>query len=676
MKYFCRSIALGCALLFASIAASHVLAREAPVRLDEIPAGAALLLGNHVSLLEDAAGTLDWRQAAGAARADQYRQSGTARPNLGYTRSAYWVRFTADPGGRDAELLLDVAVPTLDVLDVYLPTPDRGGTLEASHQTSGDSIPWSARSQPFRSHVFRLPLKAGVPQTVYLRVQTSSLLILPMTLWRAADYRAHDQTISIVLGVFYGLVLGLFLYNLMLYVALRDRIYLFYTAYVAAFGLALTSLDGMAFAHLWPRQPWWANQAHATLLSIAHCAGMLFARDFLDVRRIAPRWYRVCTGYAAAFALLALCGASGLVLDQGRILQIMAVVSPAGAVLTLMLALLSIRAGYRPARFFLLAWSALLLFIVQASLRNFGIGPDNTATTWGLHTGLALDVILLSTALADRINLMQSGVVDAQRQLIDTAGAYQAALERRTAELSEANRELESFSYTVAHDLRAPLRAIEGFSRMVEMDSAARLAPEARADLLRISQNARHMAVLIDALLEFSRLGRHTLSEQQVDMRALADAALADALSGSRAVIDTGALDNVMGDAALLRQVWSNLIGNAFKYSAKSPAPRIEVRSERSIDEIIFSVRDNGAGFDPAYAGKLFNMFQRLHTVSEFEGAGIGLALVKRIVERHGGRVWAEGQPGSGACFWFALPLARLTVEVADQGSSGATKPA
>lgn len=641
------------ALLQAGLLCALAVA-QTPVPASQITGSAGWVLGTHVSVFEDPGGKLDIQHVMTTDYAQRFKPAGMSRPNFGYTRSAWWIRFTVEPGATDADLLFDVATPTLDSLHFYLPD-----SAAMPVQVSGDAMPWGQRSNLFRNPVFRLPLRGGVPQTAYMRVQTGSLMLLPMTLWQADAYIARDHATSLALFMCYGVILGLFLYNLVLYLSLRDRIYLYYVAYVGVFGLALTALDGSGFHYIWPNHPWWANQALATLVSLAHLAGILFARDFLDAGGVWRQWRRICNGYVVFFAILAACGASGLLLTQGDILLLMSFASPAGAITVLVFAAQKIRAGYRPARYLLLAWSALLLYMILAALRNFGIGADSALTAWGLHASLLIDVILLSTALAGRIRLMQSEAVTAQQRLIDTARTYQTALENRALELAEANCELESFSYTVAHDLRAPLRAIEGFSRMVEQDSAATLTPEARGDLLRISQNARHMAVLIDALLEFSRLGRHTITKQCVDMDALAAGEAAESASGGNVDLDIGALGSVMGDAALLRQVWANLIGNACKYSAKVAAPRIEVRCQRSAVEVIYSVRDNGAGFDGAYAGKLFNMFQRLHTAGEFEGAGIGLALVKRIVERHGGRVWAEGQPGSGACFWFALPIAR-----------------
>ncbi len=233
-------------------------------------------------------------------------------------------------------------------------------------------------------------------------------------------------------------------------------------------------------------------------------------------------------------------------------------------------------------------------------------------------------------------------------------------VEERTAQLAAANRELEAFSYSVSHDLRAPLRAIEGFAGMIFEDAPGDLPPELRRRLDVIRSNARRMSALIDALLGFSRVGRQEPRRDLVDMESLARSAFEEIVGdeAGRARIDfrISALPPAVGDASLLRQVWLNLLGNAVKYSSRRERPVIEVTADSGEASSVYRVTDNGVGFDPRYVDKLFGVFERLHSPGEFEGTGIGLALVKRIVARHGGEVAAEGREGEGATFSFSLP--------------------
>lgn len=229
----------------------------------------------------------------------------------------------------------------------------------------------------------------------------------------------------------------------------------------------------------------------------------------------------------------------------------------------------------------------------------------------------------------------------------------------RTAQLQEANKELESFSYSVSHDLRAPVRAVGGFAQMLWDRTSTRLDDEERRLLNVIRSENQRMGILIDDLLAFSRLGRQSLQPVAVDMRALASETLEALLKehgGTAPSIHIGQLPAVTVDRVLFGQVWANLLSNALKFTGRTEYPLIEIDFVSDANEHVYYVRDNGAGFDPRHQAKLFGVFQRLHDHSEFSGTGVGLALVQRIVSRHGGRVWAEGRLQQGATFYFALP--------------------
>lgn len=236
----------------------------------------------------------------------------------------------------------------------------------------------------------------------------------------------------------------------------------------------------------------------------------------------------------------------------------------------------------------------------------------------------------------------------------------------RTAQLEAANKELEAFSYSVSHDLRAPLRAIEGFSKILIEDHFDAANEETRQLLIGISKNTVRMSQLIDDLLRFSRLGRSTMQAEFVDLTEMFQSVFDELRTfhpQRRIELMLGRLPKVKGDRAMLRQAVTNLLGNAIKYSGGQKTARIEIGARETADDWVVSVRDNGAGFDMQYADKLFKVFQRLHSDREFEGTGVGLAIVKRVLERHGGRVWAEAEPGQGATFCFSLPKSAVPIE-------------
>jgi len=244
-------------------------------------------------------------------------------------------------------------------------------------------------------------------------------------------------------------------------------------------------------------------------------------------------------------------------------------------------------------------------------------------------------------------------------ELQQRVGERTAALEAANKDLQAANKELESFSYSVSHDLRAPLRAIDGFSKILVADHAPQLSAEAQKMLGTVSANARRMGQLIDDLLAFSRLSHRPISKQRVKAAALVQQVL-DELhrerEGRQVEVRVEPLPDCMGDPSLLKQVWVNLLSNAFKFTRRRERAVIEIGCQEQQDEKVYVVRDNGAGFDMAYVGKLFGVFQRLHRSDEFEGTGAGLAIVQRIIQRHGGRIWVEAALDQGATFYFALP--------------------
>lgn len=284
-------------------------------------------------------------------------------------------------------------------------------------------------------------------------------------------------------------------------------------------------------------------------------------------------------------------------------------------------------------------------FMKKASVRSMGAGLELFAVK---KDGQEFPVeISLSPIRTDEGLMVIASVRD-----ISARKALENTL-RRT------NAELEAFTYSVSHDLRAPLRGIVGFTAILEEEYGDKLDEEGRRIAGVIKSNTLKMGNLIDDLLAFSRLGRQEINKSQVDCTAMVKEIIAEMSKAHSEIIihwNMGILPVVEADPTTLRQVWINLISNAIKYSSKSPSPEIEIGAKLDKGEQIFYIKDNGVGFDNKYRDKLFRVFSRLHSEEEFEGTGVGLALVDKIITRHGGRVWAEGKTGEGACFYFSIP--------------------
>mgnify|MGYP001089634485 CR=1 FL=1 len=290
-------------------------------------------------------------------------------------------------------------------------------------------------------------------------------------------------------------------------------------------------------------------------------------------------------------------------------------------------------------------------------VKSLAVVPIRTASPvgaignyWASHRRVTPDELKLLQALADSTSIAIENV-----QLISE---LEARVRARTAQLEAANRELEAFSYSVSHDLRAPLRSISGFSLALEEDLGDRLDDNTRSHVGWIRSATVRMGTLVDDMLSLARANRVELDAAPIDLSVIARA-VADDLGAHtperRASIAIADGLVASGSATLMRAVFENLLGNALKFTGRTADPRIEVGSTEAAGERVFFVRDNGAGFDMSHASRLFTPFQRLHSSQDFPGSGVGLATVQRIVHRHGGRIWAESEPGRGATFFFTL---------------------
>jgi PAS domain S-box-containing protein len=300
--------------------------------------------------------------------------------------------------------------------------------------------------------------------------------------------------------------------------------------------------------------------------------------------------------------------------------------------------------------------------VMETGLPLIGIEENETwpdgRQTWTSSTKLPLrggDGTVVGIMGISR-DITETKKVEAELKLLNDR--LEERVRQRTTDLETANRELEAFSYSVSHDLRAPLRTMFGFARILQEDHMAETGPEVARLLSAIIESSRQMERLIDGLLSFFRFSRQAVSHQSVSMADLVSEALESLRSetnGRRVEIVTGDIPGCHGDPILLRQVWSNLIANALKFTRKREGARIEIGSSRKDGKSVYHVKDNGVGFDMKYADKLFRVFQRLHRSEDFEGTGIGLATVQRIIHRHGGRIWVEAEAGRGAAFYFTV---------------------
>lgn len=614
-----------------------------------------LLLGQHLQVMEDKSGRLTFTQVAAADAG--FSPSRQLVPNFGFSRSVWWfrVRLLNQHPSQQA-WLLENSYPLLDHFDLYL----RGADGRVTHEPGGRALPFASRQVVHPNLMFRLPLTYAQPVDVYLRVETGSSVQLPLTLWQPERFNISDADQQRMFAGFYGLLLAMFAYNLLLFLSLRDASYGYYVLYVGCFGLFQFSLNGLGFEYLWPESPRWGQMSIPFFLSLSLVAMLQFSRLFLQLAQNLPR---VNTLLRASQGLLLLVPPLLPVLDYSPLIRGVTLFGLVSSVLICLCGwFVWLRCRLQQARYFVFAWTCLLAGMLLYALKTFNVLPSNFITSYALQIGAGLEVLLLSFALAHRLKILEAENKQIQRdhaaQLVQQVNERTGQLDRAMQQLLATNQELEAFSYTVSHDLRAPLRAISGFSQILDEDCRDRLDPEHQQHLQRIRNATQRMSELIDALLELARISRSELKTGPVDLSALAQEVLTELLClDPQRQVETVVAPGItgIGDRKLLRNVLQNLLGNALKFSAGKPQGRVEFGAAEREGKTVYWVRDNGAGFDMRYAGRLFGAFQRLHDDKQFEGSGIGLASVQRIIHRHGGEVWAEATPEVGACFYFTL---------------------
>jgi light-regulated signal transduction histidine kinase (bacteriophytochrome) len=262
-----------------------------------------------------------------------------------------------------------------------------------------------------------------------------------------------------------------------------------------------------------------------------------------------------------------------------------------------------------------------------------------------------------SGILTEAFNQMLDQIEKQNHDLSEFNKNLEEKIKNRTLELEAVNKELEAFSYSISHDLRAPLRGIIGFATLLSEKFGDNSDEEVKRLVSVITKNTLKMGNLIDDLLSFSRMSRQNISKSNFSTNNLVKEIIAELNNEDQSIsLYIEILADSFGDINMMRQVWVNLISNAIKYSRNSPSPSIQIGSFNNKNEVVFFVKDNGVGFDPKYLNKLFKVFQRLHSSNEFEGTGVGLAIVEKIISKHGGKVWAEAEKGKGATFYFSLP--------------------
>lgn len=684
---------------FFCLLASPATVGAMPVPVVITPEQGSYFLAKHLELLEDPTTHLTITDIISRKGEPRFAPSSTDTPSFGFTTSAVWARFTVKNSlPRTVEYFLEIKYPLLDRIDLYIPSGPKTFTIFKA----GDSLPFKDRTIQHKNTIFPVMLASGEEKTLYLRCETTSSLNLPIVLHSPACLAEEITMEQTLLGIYYGILLVMMIYNFFIYLGLKDSTYLYYVLFVFTYMLFQLSVNGMAFQYFWPNRIWWANNCTPLFIFLAYIFATQFTRNILDTAKNVPRIDAILR---AGLVLSAL--GSVLTLFVGYNLSIRLATLMSLTVVALIVAgFTCMIKGYRPARYYFLAWSVSMLGVTVYALKTFGILPHIFITHWGIQLGSAWEVILLSMGLADRFQLMKQEKEQMQtvyaRELEEAHGeleksfrdmeqfknSLETLLEARTADLSRVNENLareaedrqkaetraeaaskakSQFLASMSHEIRTPLNAILGMANM-----ATKLAETAklRQYLAVIQDSGKTLLALINDILDFSKIeaGRLDLECANFDLRETLES-LAD-LFGKQAA-DKGlellitVRDNtpcaLEGDALRLRQILINLVNNAIKFTQTGEVA-VTAHGERLTDDaaiLSFSVRDTGSGINHDQIRQLFSEYTQADSSTSrlYGGTGLGLAISKQLVTLMGGEISAESEPGRGSTFHFTISV-------------------
>ena len=641
------------------------------VEFDE--ATQSLPLGRVMQVFEDIGGQATLADIR--ARDDLFKPHNKDTLNAGYSHSAFWLKVDLSYQPLNPQIhrtwLLELAYPPMDNIDLYL--ADASGNYRLAERT-GDALPFDSRQIKENNYLFELNFSPGQSQTVYLRVASQGSVQAPLTLWSAQAYLEEQPVRIYILGLIYGVLLGMLVYNLFIYLSVRDTSYLYYIFYIASFGLYQLSVNGAAVQYFWPNNPWWANASTPFLIGSAALFGCQFARTFLHTATHS-RWLDralmllMAVGVLVMVLALTTSYAVSLRLATGLALAFIVTIFTAGVV--------AWARGLRVARYFVIAWSAFLLGGLVNTLMVLGYLPNVFLTMYASQIGSAIEVGLLSLALADRINAMR----DLQARTLQESGQKLAAMNQQ---LAHTNQLKDEFLATVTHELRTPMNGVIG---SLELIKTLDMSPELELYTQTAEGSAREMMHMVNGILALTELqaGRLGVRPRTFGLNELIQS-LSDQYGPSARSkglqfsyeIARNLPDQWVGDADKIRQCLECLLDNAIKFT-RVGGVILRVTGKTAGPgrwALAFNVIDSGIGFVHIEEAELYqNFFQVDGSMTRsYGGLGIGLAICRRLVELLGGRLTHHSQPGQGSQFQLLLEL-ESPLESSQPGEGRSRRP-
>jgi signal transduction histidine kinase len=598
-------------------------------------------------------------------------------------RESVWLKWNIqNPQSEFA--FLEFTYPALDTVTLYI--VENGKVIET--QMAGERFAPNQRFVESKNIIFKIRQSAE-PLIYYFKVKARWFCNIKPRVTTVKALIRIQHFDDIIQGFFLGIAGVFILYNFIVFVQLKNTVYLYYALYLICITFFVMRHNGFAAEFLFRTTPQY-NDVGFVMTGLSSIFATLFTMRFLETKQNIPKMHRIFQLLLVVYILYTVLLVSKemywtVILSQ--------VLMPIGTALVFVASTFLWRKGNTHASYFFMGWFILFVLQMVFILENRGVLPSNNFTVYSLHIGISCEAIILSYAIADRFRMLKLNDAKTQSELIealkineqltlDKNRSLEQKVEARTGELKlamkqvmdsevklhdyamrleKSNKELTDFASIASHDLKAPIRGILSFIQLLERRSKPKFDVTDLEYFNFIKNNAHHSAQLIEDILNYSKIDKDLGDPKEVDLNKsvfMAEMNLKSLIDDAGAMVTYDVMPYIKGHSALIVQLFQNLIANGLKYN-KSEKPTVHIGVNMANEEdVVFSIKDNGIGIAPENHEKIFSMFRRLHTQDEYEGTGIGLAFCTRIVNTYGGQIWLESEEGQGTTFFFTLPKA------------------
>jgi signal transduction histidine kinase/CheY-like chemotaxis protein len=638
-------------------------------------------LGHYLSILEDKDKKLSIQEVSSKEWAEKFVKNKISAPSLGLSSSAYWIKFTINnKSSSQKDWLLEIDFPRINKVSLFEPTNNPNSKEPLfTEKLSGSFTPFNKREFKHHSLIFPINVYSNEEKTFFIRIESISTISIPATVWSKQSFQEKDQIRLLLLGVYYGILLVLMPYDILMYFATKDRIFLIDLTRVIVLTVLQLSFDGFAAQYLWPNSTSLTNHSIQIFSTLFGASIVLLSRDYLNLKEFSPLWDKIAKTLVIILLLITVIPifaytrfVSIFINFFGLFIIIALVISTA----------LSLRKDYSPAKYFLI--SILISFLGGAVtlMRNVNLIDNNFFIQYSLHFGSAFQVIVLSVGLAERVRLLLKSKEDAE--LLATLKEKDSEIFKlRNVELTEANLKLKevnqikaNFTAMLVHDLKSPLTVVKSTLELLAGDKTLQ-----KDNQQMISASERSIKKILNLVSEVLEVYRSESKEMPLELKTVdVESFLRDFTLNTRLAakvnnisVDvqiTLPLPQLIGDINQLERVFSNLVSNALKFTSSGGKITIEVTPivgtgvESGLTFLRFSITDTGEGIPAEEIPYLFEPYRQANSRKKSAGVGLGLAIVKRIVASHGGNISVRSQIGVGSCFTVILPVISVTQEI------------